>query len=157
LSFAKKPITRASHSHKIDCVAAYLDEHLDETVDFARLCSMTDLSRFHLHRVFREVTGETIGARLRRFRLERARHELMAISDDLGLAARRAGYGSVTSFTRAFRTRFGIPPGTLAWRSRMVPLPRNAVIPPVSSYGDESISTRFQFSRAVMGKPPFLP
>ncbi|OEV08472.1 helix-turn-helix domain-containing protein [Streptomyces nanshensis] len=70
------------------------------------------VSRRTLHRLF-QSQGTTVGAFIRRHRLERARHDLA----DPALAARpihavaaRWGFRRAADFTRAFRTAYGVPP-----------------------------------------------
>ena len=74
------------------------------------LADVAAMSRFHWHRVFRAMTGETCAEAVRRIRLHRATFWL--IRDDLPVAevAARAGYPNVQSFTRIFRERHGLTP-----------------------------------------------
>jgi AraC-like DNA-binding protein len=71
------------------------------------------LSPFHLIRVFRAVHEETPLAYGTRIALERARDALLMTADPVETIARRAGYESRTAFDRAFRRRFGTPPGSM--------------------------------------------
>ena len=57
-------------------------------------------------------TGETAREYLRRRRLERAQHLLLGPGSELAVAAvaTRSGFDSPSSFTRAYRSRFGVAP-----------------------------------------------
>lgn len=80
------------------------------------LADVAALSRFHFHRVFRAVTGETAAQAVRRVRLNTASHLLVRSRDPIARIARQVGYPSVASFARVFRDSFGVTP--LAFRNR---------------------------------------
>ncbi len=80
------------------------------------LADVAALSRFHFHRVFTAMTGETVAAFIRRVRLYRAVNELLDTEASLAMVARKCGYPNPKSFSRAFRDAFGQTPG--AFRKR---------------------------------------
>ncbi|HVT13695.1 MAG TPA: helix-turn-helix domain-containing protein [Fimbriimonadaceae bacterium] len=68
-------------------------------------------SRFHFHRIFKSVMGETPGELRRRLLLERA---AFSVSNGVASAteiAFEAGYESLEGFIRSFRRAFGVSPG----------------------------------------------
>ena len=73
------------------------DLSLDQLADVAAM------SRFHWHRVFHAMTGETCAQAVRRLRLYRAARWLIHKDWPVAEVAARAGYPNVNSFTRAFR------------------------------------------------------
>ncbi len=89
----------------------YLEQRLTQQVALATVARHVGLSSPHLCEVFKQATGESIAAYVRRRRLQTARDLLasgdMAVSDVAG----RVGYASVTHFATAFRTAFGTSPG----------------------------------------------
>ncbi|HYG90861.1 MAG TPA: AraC family transcriptional regulator [Azospirillum sp.] len=117
-----KSATTLDYSRRIERVVAHIGEHLDEPLDLERLAGVACFSPCHFHRIYRALTGETVADTLRRQRLHRAAGELVQGRRDIVLIARRAGYGSVEAFTRAFRQAYGIPPATYRQRGRLVPL-----------------------------------
>ena len=81
----------------------------DHSVD--ALARRVHFSPFHFHRVFRAVTGETVGVFVRRVRLERATQLMKSSPDkDLGRIAIEAGFGSASDFARTFRRHYGMAP-----------------------------------------------
>ena len=72
--------------------------------------------RGHLARLFHEYYGESMSGFLRRARLARAVELLRDEPLSLAQVAVLAGYVDQSHFTRAFRARFGEPPGV--WRRR---------------------------------------
>lgn len=73
------------------------------------LAALAHFSPFHFHRLYRQVTGETVAATLRRARLGRAARHL-AGGQSVTDAAFDAGYESTQSFARAFRQQTGLTP-----------------------------------------------
>jgi AraC-like DNA-binding protein/mannose-6-phosphate isomerase-like protein (cupin superfamily) len=69
------------------------------------------LSRSALSDRFRATTGESPMRYLARLRLTRAAEELASGDAPLSELARKCGYESETSLSRAFRREFGVPPG----------------------------------------------
>jgi len=75
------------------------------------LASVAGFSPFHFHRIFRALTGETPTEFRARVRLEQALFR-MAYDRSASLTdiAIDCGFGSGSSFSRAFKTRYGVPP-----------------------------------------------
>ncbi len=82
------------------------DMSLDTLADIAAM------SRFHWHRVFHGMTGETCANAVRRIRLNRAACWLTQTDDPVDEIAARVGYPSQQSFGRVFRAAYGMPPAT---------------------------------------------
>jgi len=151
----KKPTTRATHEAMMQLVLEYIEKHLAD-LDVERLHEMTALSRFHFHRVFRELTGETPGLYVRRKRLNLAMALLKAGEMDLSVLARTACYTSLSAFNRAFRDQFGITPGTYAYQLQRQNS-RSRIVPSVMLAKDYLTSSRFRFlSNSLLRQPPSL-
>ncbi len=69
------------------------------------------LSPFHFHRRFAETMGETVGAYIRRTRLDWAAAAVIRTEAPLLDTALRSGYASQEAFTRAFARQFHMTPG----------------------------------------------
>ena len=83
----------------------------------AELARAVDRDPAHVAETFRRAYGQSVGATLRRLRLERARGALLrdpgrALAD----VALQAGFADQSHFARHFRRLFGVPPGQ--YRSR---------------------------------------
>jgi AraC-like DNA-binding protein len=72
------------------------------------------LSRSALAERFAALVGEPPMKYLKRWRLALAAQVLRAGNDSIGSVAEGSGYESEAAFTRAFKSEFGLPPGT--WR-----------------------------------------
>lgn len=97
-------------------VLDHIDRHIAEDLSLDALADVAALSRFHFHRVFRAVTGETAAEAVRRIRLHKAGFALIATTTSVARIAADHGYPNVASFTRAFRDAYGVTP--LAFRKR---------------------------------------
>ena len=62
--------SQAEYQRRIHRVLAYIDKHLDEDLSLEVLADVAHFSRFHFHRVFVALCGETLGDYLRRRRVE---------------------------------------------------------------------------------------
>lgn len=82
----------------------------------ALLARAAATSRTRLAARFTAATGEAPMAYLARWRLLLAAQRLAASGAPIAVVAEEAGYASEQAFSRAFRRRFGAPPG--AWRMR---------------------------------------
>lgn len=98
-----------------DAVVARAIRHLQERPEHpwtvAELGRKVALSRSALSERFRAAAGESPMRYLARVRLTRAAQELTSGDASLAEIARRCGYESETSLSRAFRRAFGVPPG----------------------------------------------
>lgn len=74
------------------------------------LAERAGFSRFHLARLFQEVTQERLEGFLRRIRLERAAYMLQTSPMSVQEVALAGGYESPEAFSRAFRAMFGLSP-----------------------------------------------
>ncbi len=108
--------TLNEYERRINCVMIYIHDHLDDELDMDKLAEIACFSPYHWHRIYRALTGETAAQTVRRLRLHRAAGELSRDQDNLIGIAKRAGYGSIAAFNRAFRKSYGLPPA--AYRAR---------------------------------------
>jgi AraC family transcriptional regulator len=108
---------RAEYERRLHKVLAYIDRHLDEPIDLARLAKEANFSDYHFHRIFTALTGETLGSYLTRRRVEMAAIRLWSQPRLSVLnVALAVGFGSAEAFSRAFKKRLGTSPSQ--WRTR---------------------------------------
>jgi AraC family transcriptional regulator len=113
--------TRSDYAMRLERVFRWLADHLDDTLDLAKLADVAAMSPYHFHRIYRAMQGETAADTVRRLRLHRAAVELITGELPVTRIARRAGYGGQEAFTRAFKTAYGVPPAR--YRASFVPSP----------------------------------
>lgn len=122
----------ASYQDRIDRVAAHIRANLAGDLTLDALAEVAALSRFHFHRIYTAMTGETVAEAVRRARLNRAAQLLAATARPVAGIAADVGYPNTDSISRAYREAFGHPPGETRRRSVM-PTPllpqRKGVLP----------------------------
>ncbi|MEM8592070.1 MAG: AraC family transcriptional regulator [Pseudomonadota bacterium] len=91
-------------------VIDYIYDHADEDLSLDTLADVAAMSRFHWHRIFRAMTGETCAQAVRRVRLQRAGFMLSNTDKGIDEIAKSCGLGGRAAFTRAFTDAYGIPP-----------------------------------------------
>jgi transcriptional regulator, araC-type len=105
-----RTITYNDYTQRINKVVAYINDHLDESLDLKTLAEVAALSEFHFHRVFKALKGETIGAHISRLRIEAAarllRYSALSIED----IAFNIGYEAPAALSKAFKNQYGITP-----------------------------------------------
>ncbi len=104
-------ITNHQNQSGLEHIRAYVRDHYTEEMRIAELAAMAGFSKFHFHRLFRATFGETPRDHIRRIRLEQSAcmlifGEYASITD----VAYTCGFSSSQSFTRAFKTHFGLSP-----------------------------------------------
>ncbi|MEM9998693.1 MAG: helix-turn-helix domain-containing protein [Bacteroidota bacterium] len=101
-------------AHRLRRAVAFMHDRLaDADLSLDALASAAGLSPFHFARAFRQTTGETPFAFVRRLRMERAARLLAEQPHWSVLAVALAvGYRSPTSFAAAFKGHWGATPST---------------------------------------------
>jgi AraC family transcriptional regulator len=84
------------------------------------LADVAAMSRFHWHRVFHAMTGETAAQAVRRIRLHRAAVWLVQSDMALEEIAEKSGYGSPRSLARAFALQYGCSPAAFRKNREMI-------------------------------------
>jgi AraC-like DNA-binding protein/effector-binding domain-containing protein len=95
---------------------AFAAQHLEEDLALKTLAAKAGISKFHLHRLFCGVVGETPKRFTLRLRLNLAAAMLLGGKDSILNVALASGFQSHEVFCRAFRRRFGMTPR--AYRER---------------------------------------
>lgn len=96
-------------NQKILDVMDFINQNLAEPLDVDTIAGHFFFSRYHLMRLFKKETGYTLGHYITSKRLLAARE---LIQQDLPATevCYRCGFGSYSTFSRAYRAEFGEPP-----------------------------------------------
>lgn len=100
-------------------IKKHVMENLEGDLAMPALSKAMGVSESYLRAVFREGAGVSLGNFVRSVRLVRATYLLEQGELDLGVIAERTGFGSLTSFTRAFRRMYEMTPSSYRKRSRI--------------------------------------
>lgn len=97
-------------------VLEHICEHIDSDINIDVLARELFVSKFHLHKLFKEQIGANIYETVKSIRLQKASNLLITnIHSTITEVARQCGYASQTSFTTAFKDKFGQTP--TRWRT----------------------------------------
>ena len=105
-----KNITYNDYIQRINKVVAYINNHLDETLDLKKLANEAAVSDFHFHRIFKALKGEAIGGYITRLRLEATARLLRYTALTIEEIAFNIGYETPASLSKAFKKQYGISP-----------------------------------------------
>lgn len=116
------PNHRSQHAEyiaRINRVMDHIDRNLDRELTLEELSNVANFSRFHFHRIFRGMVGESLNQFIQRIRIEKAASQLVELPDKpITNIAMDFGYSSSATFARAFKTRFDM--SASAWRNMMM-------------------------------------
>ena len=112
------------YQRHLDAVTDYIYAHLDDDLSLETLAHVSGFSRYHWHRIYRAVRGETAAQAVRRLRLERAAAMLTETSWSIERIAWKAGFTGTEIFSRAFLRSYGTTPGRFRTGARRRPTHR---------------------------------
>ena len=88
---------------RINKVLTFIDENLDADLSLQTISNIAFYSPFHLHRLFKAVTNETLNAYVIRKRIERTAMMLIHNKEySISEIANKYGFKNVSTFTRTF-------------------------------------------------------
>jgi len=115
----------SSHSERrILRVLAHIHDNPGDDLSLDSLADVAAMSRFHWHRVFQAMTGETCAQAVRRLRMYRAARWLDRTDWPITRIPAKVGYANTTSFSRAFGEMVGCSP--VSFRKNPVFIPKTA-------------------------------
>ncbi len=92
-------------------VMNYIYKFIDTNINIDELSMELNISKFHLHRIFKDEFGKNIYESIKSIRLQKASNLLITNKySTITNIAQMTGYSSQTSFLRAFKERFEMTP-----------------------------------------------
>ena len=137
-----------SYEDRILRVLDYIHDNPAGDLSLDTLADVAAMSRFHWHRVFRALTGETCGQSVRRIRLHRAAVALVAEATPLEEVGAAVGYPNRESFSRAFTAAYGQSPAAFRAAGRHLPAPTR---PPQQEFSMYDVLQRAEPARRLVG------
>ena len=92
-------------------VRAYVARHLTERIRVSDVAKATGLNASYLNTCFRQQTGESVTAFIRRCKTEKAKQLLRHREYSIAQVCGMLGYCDQSHFTRAFKAEAGCTPG----------------------------------------------
>lgn len=90
--------------HRINKVLTYIDENLNNELSLKTLSNVAYYSPFHLHRLFKAITNETLNTYITRKRIERTAMMLIHNKEySITEIAYKYGFKNDSTFSRTFK------------------------------------------------------
>ncbi len=90
-------------------VIFYIEQNYTYELTLEELSSVAGFSKYHFHRIFKSIIGETLNDYIRRVRLSSTTIKLKT-NQKITQIALNSGYETNASFSKAFKKHFGITP-----------------------------------------------
>jgi len=104
-----KTITKDDYIESVYRVTHYIEQHYSEELTLESLSKVAGFSKYHFHRIFKTIVGESLGCHIRRVRLARSTSKFM-MKQKITDIALESGYETNASFAKAFKKQFGMSP-----------------------------------------------
>lgn len=108
---ADKPSTRQELLRRILLATGYIHDNYSIKITVEELALLVQMSSFHFMRVFRQVMNTSVYQYIMHVRLEQAMAMVKSGDQSLTSIAQLTGFPDLPSFCKAFRKKFGCPPG----------------------------------------------
>ena len=95
----------------VENVRLYVQAHLSEKITVSEIARARGLNASYLNTCFREQTGESVSAYVRRMKIQRAQALLAGTEHSLAEICAMLGYFDQSHFSRAFKAVTGMTPG----------------------------------------------
>ena len=89
----------------------WIESHLHEQISTNDIDEVTGFSKYHFHRIFQTSVGMSVSEYIRMRRLANAASTLLNTDERIIDIAFYYQFESQESFTRAFKKKYGLPPG----------------------------------------------
>ena len=102
---------------RIVAAKVYIDNNFHESIDLGEISQKAFLSRFHFHRLFRQVYKKTPHQYLTKKRIDKAK-ELLSENKPVTEVCNEVGFESIGSFSVLFKKEIGFAPTyyrNMAW------------------------------------------
>ena len=112
-----KEYLRGEYISRINRVIDYIEKNVNKDLSLENLAEVANFSRFHFHRIFKAMVGETLYQFIQRIRIEKAA-SLLINNPKVSITeiAFDCGFSGSSTFARAFRETFQM--SASQWRSR---------------------------------------
>lgn len=118
------PYLIEEYKSRINRVLDYIEKNLGKDFTLEELSEIANFSKFHFHRIFAVMVGETLFQFIQRIRLEKAASMMVGNPRlPLGQIAVDCGFSDQATFARAFKSNFKV--SASQWRKEKLNLESN--------------------------------
>lgn len=111
--------TKESYSEAINRAIEFIEMNLSQNIGLDEIAEYSFLSKYHFHRIFKTLIGDTVKKYQTRLRLEKSALLLKNSEETISQIAYECGYSSPETFTRAFQNYFTITPSLFRENSKI--------------------------------------
>ncbi|NOZ52776.1 MAG: AraC family transcriptional regulator [Gammaproteobacteria bacterium] len=104
--------TKNRHKNKINNVLVYIQGNIGRQLTLEKLASISHISPYHFHRIFKAEVGESLNSYVKRIRLEQGAFQLKYTNKLIADIAVACGYQNGESFSKAFKQFFNCSPSS---------------------------------------------
>lgn len=113
-----KKVTKDDYIQSVCRVVLYIEQNYNDDLTLDELSKVASFSKFHFHRIFKSIVGESIGEYIRRVRLQSTTKQLITKQKITDIAM-NSGYETNASFSKAFKKHFGLTPKEFAKNAKL--------------------------------------
>jgi AraC family transcriptional regulator len=89
----------------------YIDNHIDADLSLEKVSEISAYSPFHFHRIFKQITGETLQSYIIRKKIEKsALHLALYKHMEIKEIYWNLGFSNHSAFCKTFKKHYGLPP-----------------------------------------------
>lgn len=104
----KKALTNSFYIERINKAIDYIEDNIDNKLTLDELANVAMFSKYHFHRIFKNITGETLNDFIKRLKMIKA-YRLLQIDKSITIKelTYSLGYNSIANFSRDFQDFHG--------------------------------------------------
>lgn len=111
-----KKVTLQEHTKIANDIIYYVYKYIDTNISLDELSKNLSISKFHMHRIFKNEFGINVYESIKSIRLQKAASLLLTNKNStITQIAKMCGYSSQTSFSKVFKEKFLMTPKE--WKS----------------------------------------
>jgi AraC family transcriptional regulator len=112
----KQKQLHVEYTARLNEVIDYIEDNISQDLTLEMLAGVANFSKYHFHRIFRTMTGETLNQFISRIRVQKAAGQLLYNrKKSVTEIALDCGYSGSAAFARAFKETYGMSATT--WRA----------------------------------------
>ncbi|MGB5866322.1 MAG: AraC family transcriptional regulator [Arcobacteraceae bacterium] len=110
--------TKDDYIQSVCRVILYIEQNYNSDLSLDELSKIASFSKYHFHRIFKSLVGESMLDYIRRVRLQSTTLQFMTHKKITQIAI-NSGYETNASFSKAFKKHFGITPKEFAKNAKL--------------------------------------
>ncbi len=127
MHMSEDKLLKNEYRSRLNRTIDYIHNHYDEELNLTKLAEIACFSKFHFHRIFRAMVGETLNDFVQRIRLEKSVQMLITdLNKSITEIALDCGFSSSQNFAKIFKAHYGMTPSFIRnefhwdnWKTKM--------------------------------------